>query len=209
MFDQTLAMNPFVDIHVHPAPEIYPIDVARIETITVRCPVRGRGLVIRNLTSTSDPALFAFFLTLVARSGQLEIDSDAPLVPDLTRIGFLVTDDQVVDWPQFAIPLDAAPAPDAAPVPDARWSVSPTFLFQPAFALHPEVHWPADYDEQDGRLRCFAPGPAFWVGDPAELVTPFWVSPEAAEHLARLVPGASPPPLPARLAHALARPRPP
>src|SRR6185503_5921150 len=155
MPDQTLAMNPYVDIHVHPAPEVYPIDVARIETISVRCPVRGRGLVIRNLTSTSDPALFAFFLALVARSGQLEIDSDAPLVPDLTRIGFLVTDDQIVDWPQFAIPLDAALAPDAAPAadaalaPDSGWLVSLTFLFQPAFALHPEVPWPSDYDEQD------------------------------------------------------------
>jgi hypothetical protein len=211
MPDQTLAMNPYVDIHVHPAPEVYPIDVARIETISVRCPVRGRGLVIRNLTSTSDPALFAFFLALVARSGQLEIDSDAPLVPDLTRIGFLVTDDQIVDWPQFAIPLDAALAPDAAPAadaalaPDSGWLVSPTFLFQPAFALHPEVPWPSDYDEQDGRLRCFAPGPAFWVGDPTDLVAPFWVTPDTAAHLAHLVPGRPPPALPPRLALALAR----
>src|SRR6185503_4297084 len=77
--------------------------------------------------------------------------------------------------------------------------------FQPAFALHPGVGWPADYDEQDGRLRCFAPGPAFWVGDPGGIVTPSWVTPEAAEHLARLVPGRSPPPLPPRLAHVLAR----
>jgi hypothetical protein len=217
MIDQPLAMNPFVDIHVHPAPEAYPIDVSRIQTISVRCPVRGRGLLIANLTSAHDPALFEFFISLVARSGQLELDSDAPLVPDLVAIGFLVTDDQIVDWPQLAISLDDAPddAPGGrldsdvrsagASGSDASWLVSPTFLFQPAFALHPGVRWPADYDEQDGRLRCFAPGPAFWVGDPAELVSPYWVTADAAAHLAHLVPGRSPPPLPRSLVHSLAR----
>jgi hypothetical protein len=203
MIDQPLEMNPFVDIHVHPAPEAYPIDVARIETITIRCPVRGRGLLIRNLTSAHDPALFEFFISLVAHSGQLDLDSDAPLVPELAGIGFLVTDDQIVEWPQFAIPL--ADALDAAPEPDTRWLVSPTYLFQPAFALHPGVRWPADYDEQDGRLRCFAPGPAFWVGDPSELVSPYWVTADAAAYLANLVAGRSPPPLPRSLAHSLAR----
>jgi hypothetical protein len=208
MIDQPLAMNPFVDIHVHPAPDGHPIDVARIETITVRCPVRGRGLLISNLTSARDPELFTFFISVVARSGQLEIDSDAPLVPELGRIGFLVTDDQVVDWPQFAIRLDDTLDDDvrvAGASGPASWLVSPSFLFQPSFALHPGVRWPADYDEQDGRLRCFASGPAFWVGDPAELVSPYWVTADAAAHLAALVPGSPPPPLPPALARALAR----
>jgi len=193
-------MNPFVDVHVHPAPEVYPIDVARIETITVKCPVRGRGLVVRELTPAGDPALFAFFLALVAQGGELALDSDAPLVEALARIGFLVEDDDVVAWPQLAIPLPAAPA-----VPDVRWIVAPTFRFQASFALHPGVAWPADYDEQDGRLRCFAPGPAFWVGDPAAEASPFWVTADEAAQLAGLVPGAAPPALPPRLAGALAQ----
>jgi hypothetical protein len=203
MPDELLGMNPFVDIHIHPAPEATPIDVTRIETITVRCPVRGRGLLIRELTPAADPALFAFFLGLVARNGELELDSDAPLVFELARIGFLVVDDDIVDWPRFEVPLDEAPA--TALTPDPTWMVSSTFRFQPAFALHPGVRWPSDYDEQDGRLRCFAAGPAFWLGEPAELVAPFWVSADAAATLADLVPGAVPPPLPPPLARALAR----
>ncbi|HEY0476166.1 MAG TPA: hypothetical protein VGD37_01500, partial [Kofleriaceae bacterium] len=249
MTDGPLAMNPFVDIHLHPPPEAYPIDVTRIETITVRCPVRGRGLVIREITPSGDPALFAFFAALVAQGGELALESDAPLVPELARIGLLVTDDEIVDWPRFEVPLepaaDAGLAPDPAAASaaasaagsaaasaaasdagsaaasnagsdaasnaasdvasaaasdaasdagsdaasaaasdaasdvasDAGWIVSPTFRFQPAFALHPDVRWPADYDEQDGRLACFAPGPAFWIGDPAAFVAPFWVAP--------------------------------
>jgi hypothetical protein len=202
MNDQALAMNPFVDIHVHPAPEAYPIDVSRIETITVKCPVRGRGLVIRDLTPVADPALFAFFAGLVARDGELELDSDAPLVDELCGIGFLVADADVVAWPQLEIPLDDAPA--AGPSPDATWIVADTFRFQPAFALHPGIRWPADYDEQDGRLRCFAPGPAFWVGDPAACAESFWVPADTAAQLAGLVPGAVAPRLPPRLARALA-----
>lgn len=197
-------MNPFVDVHIHPAPEAYPIDVARIETITVKCPVRGRGLVIRELTPAGDPALFAFFVALVAQGGELALDSDAPLVEALARIGFLVEDDDVVAWPQLAIPLAAAPGEAGAPdARDASWIVAPTFRFQASFALHPGVAWPADYDEQDGRLRCFAPGPAFWVGDPASVVAPFWVTAGDAALLAGLVPGAAPPPLPPSLAAAL------
>jgi hypothetical protein len=201
MSDHALAMNPFVDIHIHPAPEAYPIDLARIETITVKCPVRGRGLVIHELTATGDPALFAFFRQLVARDGELELDSDAPLVEALATIGFLVEDDDVVAWPQLEIPLDDADGP----TPDATWIVAPSFRFQPAFALHPDVRWPVDYDEQDGRLRCFAPGPAFWLGEPTELVAPRWVRPDVAARLAGFVPGALPPPLPAPLARALAQ----
>ncbi|HEX4422112.1 MAG TPA: hypothetical protein VH165_29575 [Kofleriaceae bacterium] len=250
--DAPLAMNPFADIHIHPAPEAYPIDVARIETITVKCPVRGRGLVIRDLTRIADPALFAFFAQLVARGGELELDSDAPLVDALVGLGFLVIDADVVDWPAFAIPLgegaaaggdgpagggpaergaaergpaergaaergpaeqgpaEQGPAERVAAerMPDEdeldhRWIVAPTFVFQPAFALHHGVPWPADYAEQDGRLRCFAPGPAFWVGDPAALVEPRWVTAEAAPLLAALVPGTLPPPLPPALARAL------
>jgi hypothetical protein len=197
-----LVMNPFVDIHVHPAPEAFPIDVARIEVISVKCPVRGRGLVIRELTRLVDPQLFAFFAGLVANHGELALDSDAPLVSALIDIGFLVLDDDIVDWPQFRVPLDDAPA--AAPAPDGRWIVSPTLLFQPSFALHPGVRWPADYDEQDGRLRCFAPGPAFWLGAPDQLVSPFWLSADAAALVAELVPGAPPPALPPELARSLA-----
>jgi hypothetical protein len=196
-----LAMNPFVDIHLHPAPEAYPIDVARIEVITVRCPVRGRGLVIRELTPAGDPALFGFFVELVARGGELELDSDAALAPALAGIGFLVAPDEVVDWPRFAVPLPDAPA--TSPLPDATWIASPSLRFQPAFALHPGVRWPADYDEQEGRLRCFAPGPVLWIGDPAARVEPYWVGDNAATALAGLVPGAPPPPLPPGLARAL------
>ena len=199
--DAPLAMNPFVDIHIHPAPEAYPIDVARIATITVKCPVRVRGLLVRDLTPSGDPALFAFFAALVLRDGELELDSDAPLVSELVRIGFLVVDHDVVAWPQLEIPLAEVSA--RAPRPDARWIVASTFRFQPAFALHPDVRWPADYQEQDGRLRCFAPGPAFWVGDPDQLVAPFWVTAETASVLAELVPGAAAPPLAPPLARAL------
>ncbi|HSR95496.1 MAG TPA: hypothetical protein VLM79_00445 [Kofleriaceae bacterium] len=209
MTDEPLAMNPFVDIHVHPAPESVPIDISRIETITVRCPVRGRGLLIRDLTPAADPALFAFFASVVAREGELELDSDAPLVPELVRIGFLVADEEVVDWPRFEVPLegvaDGAASSGAHAVDDARWIVSPTFCFQPAFALHPRIAWPRDYNEQEGRLRCFAPGPAIWVGDPDELAAPHWVSDDWAAMLAKLRPGAAPPPLPAPLARALVR----
>jgi hypothetical protein len=200
--DEALEMNPFVDIHIHPAPEAFPIDVSRIETITVKCPVRGRSLVIRDLTPTGDPALFAFFSAVVAGGGELALDSDAPLVPELVRIGFLVVDRDIVDWPRFEVPLAEASA--AAPMPGPGWIVAPSFRFQPAFALHPGVRWPADYREQEGRLRCFAPGPAFWVGEPSALVSPRWVAADAVDVLAALVPGAAPPPLAPPLARALA-----
>jgi hypothetical protein len=208
MHDAPLAMNPFVDIHLHPQPEVAPIDLARIETITVRCPVRGRGIVTRDLTRAGDPALFAFFAALVAQGGELALDSDAPLVPELARIGFLVVDDDIVAWPAFSVPLP--PAPAAAPAtgrnaaPDG-WLVADGVLFQPAFAPHPALRWPADYDEQDGRLRCFETGPALWVGDPTALVEPFWVDATDAPRLAELVPGAPPPPLPPALAARLAQ----
>ncbi len=224
MRDAALVMNPFVDVHIHPAPEAFPIDVSRITTISVQCPVRGRGLLIRDLAPATDPALFAFFCALVARDGELELDSDAALVPALVELGFLVEDHEIVAWPQLAIELDdtppdavssipnpaipnpAIPNPASAAAPDATWIVAPTFRFQPAFALHPEICWPADYDEQDGRLRCFAPRPAFWVGAPAALASPRWVTDEVAAHLADLVPGTPPPPhLPPPLAASLAR----
>lgn len=198
---EPLAMNPFVDIHVHPAPDRYPIEIAHIATITVRCPVRGRGLVIHDLTRTRDPELFAFFGGLVARNGELELDSDAPLIDELARIGFLVREDDVVEWPQLRAPLDQAPAD--TPLPDATWRVAETFVFQPAFALHPGARWPADYEEQDGRLRCFDASPAFWLGDPARRVDPYWVTDEQAGALATLVPGAPPPALAPALARAL------
>jgi len=197
-----LAMNPFVDIHIHPPPRAYPIDVAQIATITVRCPVRGRGLVIRDLTRADEPALFAFFADLVSHGGELAFDSDAPLVPALAEIGFLVRDADIVDWPRFRVALPEPPAD--APVPDARWTVSRSVVQQPAFALHPGVRWPVDYEEQDGRLDCFAGGPALWVGDPAAMVAPYWLTDDQARALAALVPGAPVPPLPAPLARALA-----
>lgn len=201
MSEPMLVMNPFVDIHIHPQPEALPIDTAQIEVITVRCPVRGRGLVVRELTAAGAPALFAFFANLVARGGELALDSDAPLVDTLVNIGFLISDSDIVEWPAFAIPL--ADAPEAA-LPDARWVVADSLVFQPAFALHPGVRWAADYDEQDGRLRCFGPGPALWVGAPGELVTPRWLRDDDAALVAGLVPGASPPPLPPALGRALA-----
>lgn len=201
MRDAPLGMNPFVDIHVHPQPEVAPIDPARIETISVRCPVRGRGVVTRDLTRAGDPALFAFFAALIAHGGELELDSDAALVPELARIGFLVVEDDIVAWPAFSVPLPHAPAPatDRDVAPDG-WVVADGVLFQPAFALHPALRWPADYDEQEGRLRGFATGPALWVGDPAGLLEPFWLTAGDAVQLAGLVPGAPPPPLPPALA---------
>jgi hypothetical protein len=205
MHDARLAMNPFVDIHVHPQPDVAPIDPARIEAISVRCPVRGRGILTRDLTRAGDPALFEFFAALIARGGELELDSDAALVPELARLGFLVVEDDIVAWPAFSVPLPAtatAPAPDAPP---GGWIVADGVRFQPAFALHPGLRWPADYDEQEARLACFATGPALWVGDPAAWLAPFWIDPTDAPHLAGLVPGAAPPPLPSSLAARLAQ----
>lgn len=177
-------MNPLADVHIHPQPEALPIDLARIQRITVRCPVRGRGLVVHALAAPSP--LFDFFVGLVASHGELALDSDAPLVDALVDLGFLVPDDEVIDWPQLAIPLPAGPPVDR----DAPWRVAPSLRFQPAFALHPDLRWPADYDEQAGRLRCFAPGPALWLGDPASLVSPFWLTPDEAAVVAHLQPGA-------------------
>ena len=206
MAEPLLAMNPFADIHVHPQPETYPIDVARIETITVRCPVRGRGVVGRDLTPAGDPVLFGFFAGLVARGGEIELDSDAALVPALVALGFLVVDDDIVDWPAFAVPLDAPDDPpgDPAAAADASWRVADGVVVQSAFALHPGLRWPVDYEEQDGRLRCFAPGPALWVGDPAALVDAYWLTADEARQIAPLVPGAAAPPLPPGLARSLA-----
>ncbi|WP_394832623.1 hypothetical protein LVJ94_39580 [Pendulispora rubella] len=196
-----LMMNPFVDIHVHPQPKAHPIDVDRIQTICVKNPVRGRGLVVRDLTRATDPALFQFFSILVERGGEIDLDSHSPVVAALVDIGFLVRDEEIVDWPRFEVPLDDVPAKLAR---DDAWVVADTFLFQPEFGLHPHVRWPADYDEQEGRLHGFASGPAFWVGVPSALVSPFWVDPAAAAILAELVPGRAPPPLPPLLARSLA-----
>lgn len=173
-----LVMNPLVDIHIHPPPAAYPIDIAQIRTITVKCPVRGRGLVLRDLTRASEPALFALFADLVARGGELELGSDSPLIDDLVALGFLVREADIIDWPAFAIPL----ALDGAPAPSRVWRVDPSFRYQPAFALHPGVHWPGDYDEQAGRLRCFAGGPALWIGD--ALPQPRWLAALTADELA-------------------------
>ncbi|HEX3761080.1 MAG TPA: hypothetical protein VHW23_20435 [Kofleriaceae bacterium] len=206
MADATLAMNPFVDIHVHPQPETTPIDPARIETITVRCPVRGRGVLTRDLTRPGDPALFGFFAALVARGGELELDSDAMLVPALVELGFLVVEDDIVAWPAFSVPLPLPPPPsDPSTPPPGGWIVAAGVLVQPAFALRPGLRWPADYDEQDGRLRCFAAGPALWVGEPDALVEPFWLDADDAPRLAALVPGTPPPSLPPALAARLAQ----
>jgi hypothetical protein len=90
-------------------------------------------------------------------------------------------------------------------VPPGGWIVADGVLFQPAFALHPGLRWPADYDEQEGRLACFATGPALWVGDPSAFLEPFWIDASDAPRLAGLVPGAPPPPLPPPLAARLAQ----
>ena len=193
-------MNPFVDIHIHPQPKVHPIDASCIETIRLKSPVRKRGLVIRDVTRAEDPALFHFFSTLVECGGEIELDSNSPVVEALVDVGFLVHEEDIVDWPRFEVRLDDTPA---QPSTDAAWAVADTFLFQPEFALHPKVRWPADYDEQEGRLRCFAQGPAFWVGSSETLVSPFWVDGATATILAELVPGRAPPPLPPSLAGSL------
>ncbi|HEY0194615.1 MAG TPA: hypothetical protein VGC42_26065 [Kofleriaceae bacterium] len=196
MSNDELIMNPMVDLHIHPAPQAYPIDVARVETISVKCPVRGRGLVIHELGRASP--LFGFFAELLTRGGELELDSDAAQVAALVELGFLITEAELVDWPQFRVPL-----PDGAACEGSGWIVAPHVRYQADFALHPAIRWPADYDEQDGRLRCFAPGPALWVGDPAVFTSPYWLTGAQATQLAALVPGAPPPPLPAALTAAL------
>lgn len=76
-------------------------------------------------------------------------------------------------WPAFSVPLPPAGASAAPHAPPGGWIVADGVLVQPAFALHPGLRWPADYDEQDSRLACFATGPALWVGDPAGLLEPF------------------------------------
>ncbi|HKE15729.1 MAG TPA: hypothetical protein VKB80_12725 [Kofleriaceae bacterium] len=205
--DRVLTMNPLADIHVHPQPRALPIQRRDIEVITVKCPVRGRGLVVNELTAASDPELFAFFAGLVERGGELDLDSDSPIMPALARIGFVVRDDQIAEWPRFRIALEPAGPPARAPerpgTSGAARIMADTFLFQPEFALHPGGHWPAEFDEQEGLLRCFAPGPAFWLGHPAELATPFWLDPAAAELLAGLSAGAPAPHVPDALAASL------
>ncbi|HTE51446.1 MAG TPA: hypothetical protein VK698_11420 [Kofleriaceae bacterium] len=205
MAESRLTMNPFADIHVHPPPEALPIDPGAVEVITIKCPVRGRGLVVRDLTADRDPALFGFFLAVIEESGELELDADAPIAPALVEIGFLVPDDRIYEWPRFAVPLPDAGVSGAGAAPrDADWIVADDLLFQPSFALHPGVSWPADFGDQDGLLGCFAPGPALWVGEPGQLVAPFWVESDAAALLERFVAGQPPPPIPAALHAALA-----
>jgi len=161
-----LRMNPYVDVHVHPEPVALPIDPASIEVITVRCPVRGRGLRIHELRRDSDPALFAFFGTMVADEGHADLDSDSDLVPALVDMGFLVTDADVVTHPRYSVPLPADV--DAVAGPD--WVVAPSVRVQPAFAQPPGLPWPVDFEEQEGRLDAFVGGPVLWVGDPAAIV---------------------------------------
>jgi hypothetical protein len=190
--DAELTMNPFVDVHVHPEPVALPIDVDGIEVITIRCPVRGEGLRLRELKRDSDPDLFAFFATLVANDGEADLDSDADIVPALVQLGFLVTGEDIVAHPRYAVPLPEAGLPNVG----ADWIVAPSWRYQSEFALHPDLPWPRDYDEQDGRRDVFAGGPAIWVGDPAELVSPFWLPAGTADRAAALVPGGPPPPQP-------------
>jgi hypothetical protein len=197
-----LVMNPLVDIHVHPQPRSLPIDPGAIEVITVQCPVRERGLLVHELTPVEEPELFGFFAALVERCGEIDLDSDAPIVPALVRMGLLVHEQDIPDWPRFRIPFDM-PTAGAAHRPGHGWVVAQSLLFQREFALHPGISWPPDYDQQEGLLRCFAGGPVVWTGGPA-LATPFWLEPQTAELVATLVPGRPVPPLPQPLAAALA-----
>src|SRR4051794_40400579 len=131
-----LVMNPFVEVHVHPAPTRLPIDPHRIETITVRAPVRDRGLVIHDLDRSA--ALFELFARLVT-TGELSLHSDADVVPALVDMGFLVAEDAIVAWPPFSIELPDAPALDipAAPTLDiSNAHVRDDVLYQPQLALH-------------------------------------------------------------------------
>jgi hypothetical protein len=203
--DAVLTMNPFADVHVHPQPTALPIAPDAVEVVTVKCPVRRRGLLVHELTAAGEPELFAFFLDLVERGGEIDLDSDAPVVPALVRIGFLVEERDIVDWPRFRIALEPVAVPDDAPADRRSRRVADTFLFQDEFALHPGMPWPAEYGEQEGLLGCFAAGPAIWLGDPAELTTPYWVDDEAAALLAGCVPGQEAPRLPASLAASLER----
>jgi len=195
-------MNPFVEVHVHPAPERLPTDPDSIETITVRAPTRDRGLVIHDLDRSA--ALFELFARLVT-TGELSLHSDADVVPALVDMGFLVADDDIIAWPPFSIELPDAPGLDipAAPTldtPAAR--VAGDVLYQRDFTLHPDIAWPADYAEQDGRLRVFAPGPAVWIAG-----TPYWLAHESDDDraaLARLVAGRPLPAMSAKLAGRLA-----
>jgi hypothetical protein len=201
-----LHMNPYVDLHVHPEPASLPVDPAAVEVITVRCPVRDRGLREHALTRAGDPLLFAFFAELVARGGELDLDSDAAVVPRLVDIGFLVTAEQIPAPPRYAVPLSTVDPVPAGP----EWTVAPDLLYQNEFALRPGVDWPADFDEQEGRRLAFATGPALWAGDPATLTSPYWLDPADAAVVAGLKPGdpAPPGPLGGRLAAigALTRP---
>jgi hypothetical protein len=187
MSEPRLVMNPFADVHLHPPPRALPIDPDAVEMIEVKCPVRGHGLRAVDLTRAGQPELFRFFLAVAEGGGELELDSDAPILPALVELGFLVDEDAIPDWPRFSVPLDL---PAAAP---ADWVVADGIRVQAEFALHRDARWPADYDRQEGWLRCFAPGPALWVGDPADLLTPFWIDPAQAAAMAELVPGAPPP----------------
>ncbi|MFP2910120.1 hypothetical protein ACLESD_34805 [Pyxidicoccus sp. 3LFB2] len=194
-----LVMNPHAHVLAQPQPRTLPIDVSAIDTITVECPVRGRGLVTHVLRRESHAELFGFFAHLIEREGRAELGSDAGVLPRLREMGFLVFSDEAIQWPRFRVALDGVTPGDA---PQAPLRVCEDLLFQREFSLHPGMVWPAEYAKQTGWLDCFARGPAVWVPSPLNgLITPFWLDGEAAQWAERLVPGAAlPDGLPATLA---------
>jgi hypothetical protein len=195
MPERRLVMNPHVHVLAQPQPRTLPIDVSAIETITVECPVRGRGLVTRVLRRESDEELFGFFSHLIEREGRAELGSDASVLPRLREIGFLIFSDEAVEWPRFRVGLDSVPLRDLPPLQSGGpRRVSADLLFQREFSLHPGMAWPEEYARQTGWLDCFAKGPAVWVPSPLNgVLTPFWLDGEAAEWAERLVPGGEAP----------------
>ncbi|MFL5343419.1 MAG: hypothetical protein ACJ8AT_01430 [Hyalangium sp.] len=195
-----LVLNPYMDIVAPPGEE----GAARI---TVQAPVKGYGLRVHEITAAKEPLLFEVLSALVKAGGELELDAGPEVVEALHRIGLLVKPEELSEWPRYRVA--AEPAAELLPlrVRESRPEradvegliVAPSFLFQREFQLRPDIAWPRDF-EQEGRLRCFAEGPAFWVEyAPTGVQTPFWVEPRDAEALAALRPGQPPPELEPRL----------
>ncbi len=195
MSGRRLVMNPHAHVLAQPQPRTLPIDVSAIETITVECPVRGRGLVTHVLRRESHEELFGFFAHLIEREGRAELGSDASVLPRLRELGFLVFSDEVAEWPRFRVALDSVTLRGLPPPRSGGpLRVAADLLFQRELSLHPGMAWPEEYTRQTGWLDCFAKGPSVWVrAPPTGVLTPFWLDGEAAEWAERLVPGEEPP----------------
>lgn len=202
-----LVLNPISDV-------IAPMGDDPAGTITVHAPVKGRGLLIHAITAASDPALFEALRAIVRSAGEAELAADPATLEGLHRVGLLLRPEEVCEWPRCRVALDPpesllahaarlARSEASSPGDGAGLVVAPSWLFQRAFELRAGIEWPREFS-QEGRLDCFAGGPAFWVDHPAAGVpTPFWLDEEDAERVSALVPGEAPPELPPRLARGL------